>query len=188
MAVVIRGDFHKLKAWKQLFKTAPELMAPISKDGAEELLGFVQDGFRDQADPYGKPWPAKKIPDGRAVLVGETTRLRRGWHTERVGKKGFVIAPSVDYASAHQDPQPRAKWGGKALPRRAMVPYRGLPGAWRSALREVARDHMRRHFSSARDLSGGAGMGLLSAKKAGLKRTINAMALVKRVVRAVHGD
>ena len=185
MAVVIRGDFHKLKAWKQLFKTAPELMTPISEDGAEELLGKVQDGFRDQKDPYGQAWAPKKVPDGRAILVGETTRLRRGWHTERVGKKGFVIAPSVRYASAHQDPQPRAKWGGKALTRRAMIPYRGLPASWKQALREVARDHLRRHFTSSRSSNGPS---MLAAKKAGFKRKFNPIALAKRVIREVQGD
>lgn len=185
MAVVIRGEFHKLKAWKKLFDQAPGLMGPISKDGAEELLGLVQDGFRAQADPYGKPWPAKKVSDGRSILVGKTARLRRGWHTRPLGKKGFVIAPSVDYAVAHQDPKPRAKWGGKALPRRAMVPYRGLPAEWKSALREVARDHLRRHFTSSRIATG---RGLLSAKKAGMKRTLNPIALAKRVIREVQGD
>lgn len=186
MAVVIRGDFHKLKAWKQLFKTAPELMTPIAKDGAEELLGKVQDGFRDQKDPYGQPWAPKKVPDGRAILVGETTRLRRGWHTERVGKKGFVIAPSVVYASAHQDPQPRARWGGKALTRRAMIPYKGLPAAWKQELREVAREHLRNHFTSSKSSGGGASM--LTAKMAGAKRSLNPMALAKRVIRSVQGD
>jgi hypothetical protein len=186
MAVVIRGDFHKLKAWKQMFKTAPEVMVPISKDGAEELLGLVQDGFRDQKDPYGEPWAPKKIPDGRAILVGETTRLRRGWHTEKVARKGFVIAPSVQYASAHQNPQRRPQWAGKALKRRAMIPYKGLPGVWKKALREVARDHLRRHFSSSHSSSGGRS--LLAGKMAGLKRSTNPIALAKRVIREVQGD
>jgi phage gpG-like protein len=189
MAVVIRGDFHKLKRWKQLFDEAPELMEPISKDGAEELLGKVQDTFREQADPYGKAWPTKKVPDGRSILVGETTRLRRGWHTERVGKKGWVIASSVDYATAHQNPQVRANWGKrpgslKQLPRRAMVPYKGLPAEWKAALREVARDHLRRHFSSSQS---SGGVGLVGAKLAGLKRSFNAIALLKRAVREVQG-
>jgi len=186
MPVVIRGDFHKLKAWKELFKTAPELMAPIAKDGAEEILGLIQDGFRAQADPYGQAWAPKKIPDGRSILVGETTRLRRGWHTERVGKKGFVVASSVKYASAHQDPRPRAAWGGKALKRRAMIPYRGLPASWKQALREVARDHLRRHFTSSR--GSGGGMGILSAKMGGAKRKFNPIALAKRVIREVNGE
>jgi phage gpG-like protein len=186
MPVTIRGDFHKLKEWKHLFKTAPDLMEPIAKDGAEELLGLVQDTFRDQKDPYGQAWAPKKVPDGRAILVGETTRLRRGWHTERVGKKGFVIAASVKYASAHQDPRPRKQWGGKALTRRAMIPYKGLPGAWKQALREVARDHLRRHFSSSRGSSGG--VGILAAKMGGAKRKLNPIALAKRVVREVQGD
>jgi hypothetical protein len=186
MAVSVRGDFHKLKAWKALFDKAPELLKPMSNDMAEELLGFVQDGFRSQADPYGDGWPAKKVDDGRSILVGKTTRLRRGWHTERVGNRGFVIAPSVFYAIAHQDPKPRPKWGGKRLPRRAMVPYRGLPDKWQRALSEIANDHMHAHFTSSKSPS--TGRSFVKAKLAGLKRKTNAMALVKRALREVQGD
>lgn len=187
MSVSIRGDFGKLKRWKVSLKTAPELMVPISKDGAEELLGFVQDGFRAQADPYGVPWPAKKVDDGRSILVGKTTRLRRGWHVKAARRNRFIISPSVDYAAAHQDPRPRAKWGGKKLPRRAMVPYRGLPPEWSRALKSVVREHMREHFLGGSKSSAGR-MSLVQAKLAGTKRKFNAIALIKRAVREVQGD
>lgn len=187
MSIVIRGDFHRLKAWAKMFEGTPELLKPMSKDMAEELLGKVQDGFRDQRDPYGQAWAPKKIPDGRAVLVGETTRLRRGWHVEKTNAHGFKIIPSVKYAIAHQDPQPRAKWGGKALPRRAMVPFRGLPDSWKKDMKDVVRDHFKRHFTSARR-AGGGGMSFLSAKLAGVKRSLNPIALAKRVIREVQGD
>lgn len=186
MAVTIRGDFRKLKGWKEALKKAPEVMTPISKVGAEELLGFVQDGFRAQADPYGVPWPAKKVDDGRAILVGKTTRLRRGWHIVAARKNRFVIAPSVDYAAAHQDPRPRAKWGGKKLPRRAMVPYKGLPAPWKDALRDIAHEQLREHLLGSRSRTGR--MSMAQAKIAGLKRTFNPTALIKRAVREVQGD
>ena len=132
------GDFHKLKEWEALFKTAPELMGPLSQDAAEETLLLVQETFRRQSDPYGIRWPPKKRSDGRAVLTGKTSRLRSGWHIERRGKFAWAIAPSVKYAAAHQDPRPRSGWGKRPgsmtqLPRRAMVPYRGLPDEWREA-------------------------------------------------------
>jgi phage gpG-like protein len=187
MAVVVRGNFGKLKGWREALKKAPELMVPISKDGAEELLGKVQDGFRAQADPYGAPWAPKKFDDGRAILVGKTTRLRRGWHVKAATRKRFVISPSVDYAAAHQDPRPRPKWGGKKLPRRAMVPYRGLPKAWADSMREVVREHMREHFLKSSS-SSRAGMSIVQAKLAGMKRKFNAIALIKRAVRKVQGD
>lgn len=190
MAVSVRGDFHKLKAWKTLFEKAPELLKPMSQDMAEEILGLVQDGFRSQSDPYGEAWAPKKRDDGRSILVGKTSRLRRGWHREKVNERGFVIAPSVKYATAHQDPRARKGWGKRPgaltrLPRRAMVPYRGLPPDWRKALTSIARDHLRAHFTSSRS---SAGRSLVASKIIGLKRRFNAIALVKRALREVQGD
>lgn len=190
MAIVIKGDFHRLKAWKKMFEGAPELLAPMSKDMAEELLGKVQDGFRSQSDPYGQPWAPKKRSDGRSILVGNTARLRRGWHVEKTNAHGFKIIPSVRYALPHQDPKPRARWGGKSLPRRAMVPYRGLPADWKRSMNEVAKDHLRKHFTRKSRASAGfsgGGMSFISAKLSGLKRRFNIVALARRVAKEVQG-
>src|SRR5687768_17211456 len=113
-------------------RTAPKALEDMSKALAEETITLIADGFREQRDPYGDKWTPKQAQDGRQTLVGQTARLKTGWHVQTASKRGFRVVPSVNYASAHQSPRPRARWGGKSLPRRMMIPTRdrGLPKAW----------------------------------------------------------
>jgi len=73
-------------------------MRSLTDNLAEEALDLVEERFASQTDPYGKRWPKKVFPDGRSVLVGKTTHLRRGWKQTRSDGKGFRISPSVTYA------------------------------------------------------------------------------------------
>lgn len=184
MAGRVSGDLDVLANWQRALETIPKAIDQVSAPVAETFLGFVQEGFAQQKDPYGNPWAPKKKPDGRSILVGRTTRLRRGWHVVK-HKRGFTIAPTVDYAAAHQAPKPRQKWGGKSLQRRMMVPTasRGLPRKWTQAAKDVSLAILLSHMRKSK----GAGMGLVTAKIAGLKRRFNPMALVRKAYRAIEG-
>lgn len=195
--VVVGGDFKLLEAWEQALGNAPEVLGGMSRGMAEEALDLVQEGFATETNPYGEPWPAKKVDDGRAVLVGKTARLRRGWSIRRAGKGSFMIAPSVTYAAAHQDPQKRAGWGTRPgsytqLPQRMMVPGsgRGLPTSWSNALESVAEDHLAAHFgkkAARRAITASGGIGFVGHKLIGFKRQFNAVALLRKLVKAVSG-
>lgn len=135
----IKAEKAKLRRWRRKFSISRQLMNEISKAVAEEAIGLIQDGFREQRDPYGRPWAPKKRPDGRAILVGKTTRLRRGWHVESSKRGQVVIAPSVDYATYHQT-------GTKHMVARKMVPDRTLPAEWDSAIDEAVLEVLRRNL------------------------------------------
>lgn len=186
MPTRMSGDFDVLKRWQKQLGNSPKLLADMSAAMAEETITLIADGWRNQSDPYGDPWKPKKADDGRQILVGKTARLRDGWHVVKARRAGWTVAPSVDYASPHQDPKPRPAWGGKSLPRRMMIPTRGrgLPRSWSNAYGEVAAGHIESHFARG----GGQGVGFITGKIVGLKRRFNPMALVRRAVREVEGD
>lgn len=184
--VTVGGDFKKLEDWEKALASTDKLLGVMSRDMAEEVLGLVKEGWRKQADPYGQPWKAKKRPDGRQILVGKTARLKGGWHIKNASGKGFTVAPSVNYGGYHQT-------GTKRIPQRMMVPTksRGIPKEWRTALNEIAVDHLAAHFGSkkaARAVSRAGGMGFVKGRLVGLKRRFNIKALLRKAVRSVSGE
>jgi hypothetical protein len=175
----------KLTEWERLMKTAPKALAEMSQAMAEETVTLISDGFRSETDPYGDRWKPKQARDGRKTLSGKTSRLKR-WQVERANKGGFRVSPTVNYAAPHQSPRPRPEWGGKALPRRMMIPSaeRGLPRAWSRAYTEIGISVLSDHFSKR----GGKGMSFISSTKAGLKRRFNWKALARKAVGAISGE
>lgn len=102
MRIKVGDGLTKLKKFRDKLANAPKLIEAIADNAAEAVNDLVAQCFADQANPYGEPWPDKVFDDGRAVLVGNTTRLRRSWHVVKIGKGKRRIAPNVNYASYHQ--------------------------------------------------------------------------------------
>lgn len=182
----VAGDFDKLEAWETALGTIDKTLESMSRDMAEETVGFVKERWRQQADPYGRRWKPKKRKDGRQILVGKTARLKGGWHVKRTSRGGFTIAPSVDYAGFHQT-------GTKFIPARHMVPTkeRGIPKELARAYNEIALDHLSAHLGSrkaARALRKFGGVGFVKGRLTGLKRRFNLRALVRKAMRAAAGE
>lgn len=135
---------NPLKKLQRMLDDPQRLMSAISGSLAEETVNMIKDGFRAETDPYGDRWKPKKYPDGRKTLSGPTSRLKTGWHIKAQNGSGFVVAPAVGYAAAHQDPG-RTGDGKLRRPRRMMVPSaeRGLPEHWARAYGEVTIDALR---------------------------------------------
>jgi phage gpG-like protein len=142
----VKGDFGTLSDWEQLFRNANTLVETQSEELAEQMIELVKDGFDNVTDPYGRKWDRKKRPDGRPVLTGATGRLRAGWHIVSARRRGFHIAPSVEYAAYHQAPRYNRR------PTRMMVPVMslGLPPAWQRAMFPIALDAAADYFSGSR--------------------------------------
>jgi phage gpG-like protein len=158
-----RGGDKALADFKRAIETSPQVLDSISRNLAEETVGLIKDGFRREADPYGGRWKPKKIADGRKVLSGKTSRLKGGWHVASADRRGFVVAPAVDYATYHQS-------GTRKMAARPMLPDgRGIPDSWQDAWEGIISDVLSHHFRKV-----GSG-----------KRRINVKALVRKVMRAV---
>jgi phage gpG-like protein len=177
------GDSKRMEEWAGALGSANQLLEAMSRNLAEESVGLIKDGFRAQADPYGKPWQPKKYDDGRAILTGRTGNLRTGWHVTKSTRGGFTVAPSVRYAVHHQFGAPRAK-----IPKRMMVPGKGrLPQAWRDAFNESTQELLAAHFGGTTRPSA-KGASFITAKIGGLKRRFNAAALLRKVMKKVSGE
>lgn len=140
MTVRIKVDGARdLARLQRQVKRAPRLLDAIGLQVGEEFLGLVQDGFREQRNPFGRAWAPKKRPDGRAILVGRTTRLRRSWHLERTARGVITIASSVVYT-------PHIQHGTRRMVARKMIPDDELPPSWNAALNETAIELLELHF------------------------------------------
>jgi hypothetical protein len=190
MRITVDGDFKKLEDWERALASADKLLTVMSRDMAEEALNLTKEGWRKQANPYGKRWKGKKHLDGRQVLVGNTARLKGGWYIRKASRSGFTIAPSVGYAGYHQT-------GAKHMVQRLMVPVgsRGLPQEWRDNMKEIIGEHFSAHFGSKRAVrslkSKGAaagGMGFVKGRLVGMKRRFNLQALMRKAMKAVSGE
>lgn len=175
---------NNLASWREVMRTAPAMIGQLGEEAAHELLDLTLEGFRTSKNPYGEPWQQKKVDDGRRVLIGKTLQLRK-WSVVKKGNGRWSIQPSPtagDYAGAHQDPRPRARWGGKSLPQRMMIPSkaRGLPPKWREQIEESIADSI---HALAGGSTGGAGIGMIGYKIIGLKRRFSLPAILKRAAR-----
>lgn len=140
MSIRVKVDDRELRRFRAKFRRTPALLEALSVNVGEEFLGLVQDGFREERDPWGRGWKKPKaVPDGRPLLVGKTTRLRRSWHIERTARGVITIASGVVYAKYHQT-------GTRRMVARKMVPDDELPPAWNAALQETAQEVLSRHF------------------------------------------
>lgn len=173
----VKGADKELDQFIQLLKTAPDLLPDMSRQLAEETVGLIAEGFRDEKDPYGQRWKPKLRKDGRKTLSGKTSRLKK-FSIVRTGKGGFTVASSVGYAGFHQH-------GTKHHPRRPMLPDgRGMPRTWEGPLSEVITETLERHFSQP----AGGGSSWLQHKLIGFKRRISPEALLRKAVKAIASE
>jgi hypothetical protein len=133
----LTGAFDKLARWeRQLGKISDARTAfEIADTMADSALGLVAEGFGRESDPYNSRWAAKKRPDGRPILRGETNRLVQ-WRKQFVNQHGYRIQSLAPYSRFHQS-------GTRRMVARRMVPGRSLPPKWASVFRGVftARMH-----------------------------------------------
>lgn len=145
MTVTVTGNgAKKMLDWVGLLKNGHILVEMQSKALAEVAITLIGEGFERERDPYGRKWAAKKKPDGRKILHGETSRLRTGWHVVSARRRGFHVAPSVDYAAHHQAPRFNRR------PFRMMVPTMslGLPKLWQRDMNPVAIGIAKAYFKA----------------------------------------
>lgn len=102
--MALKGDFARLHRYvKQVERLgSPDAMQSLTDNLAEEAIDLIVEGMGKGVDPYGKKHAPKVFPDGRSLLVGNTTRLLRGWKRTRSDGRGFLVTPSVEYAKYHQ--------------------------------------------------------------------------------------
>ena len=102
--------------------------AKLAQNLAEEARHQVDDGFRQQRDPYGKPWAPLRRRKGQ-ILV-DTGRMRASTATEPA-PDGFRLEITATYSAYHQygtKPSQRAERGARQNARGRFVSARARTG------------------------------------------------------------
>jgi phage gpG-like protein len=130
-----------------------------AREGAKVLEQRVRQTFRDEADPWGTPWPphspvtlARREKRGNASIqkLIDTGAMFDSLHTEESGDGFDVVIGGADmWPGVHQEGNPNNRMFGKALapiPARPMFPIRNdrvdLPGEWAQAILAPLEDLM----------------------------------------------
>lgn len=137
---------------------------------AEEAVELTRQTFENEANPYGEKWAALKYRSGR--ILQKTGGLKSSVHVATSGKR-FTVKLGRSYGAFHQ-------LGTRKMPRRAMLPYRGMPLGWKQAFNEVAEERIGRKIASAgarggRIASRGGGAALAGLARRAIQRGFDAI-------------
>lgn len=96
----------------------------LSRQLAEQALQLIDDGFKNERDPYSKRWAPTRQPHQILQLSGD---LRRSFGIARLAADGFEVRSDIVYGVYQQ-------------PKRNMVPTTalGLPEKWQREFDRVA--------------------------------------------------
>jgi phage gpG-like protein len=196
-----------MNSWQQALNELPKAMRQMPRDMAEEAVELTRQTFETETDPHGAKWAPLKLRTGR--ILQKTAGLKNSIHAKASGKR-FTIGVGKSYASypqrgtgiygpRGQKIRPlRAKALGpiggkffrsvKGSPRRAMIPYLGMPAKWASAFSEVAEERIGKRLVSTGGRSAGGGRSLVGNKLAGFKRSTSATALLRKAYNAISEE
>lgn len=139
----ITGSFQGLERLGKKFANvaSAKFRRGLTSALAKESLRLIEQGFRNETDPYGHKWRALKRKRKGKGILDRTGKMRKSFRAVGTGE-GVQITNSTDYASHHQFGAPKAK-----VPRRQMVPMTetgALGRLWGKAYKKVAGDFLRK--------------------------------------------
>ena len=73
---------------------------PALAEAGAALVTRIQLGFRDSQTPWGTPWAALELRDGKPLR--DTGRLGNSITYRVIGKTGFEVGTTIPYAPTHQ--------------------------------------------------------------------------------------
>jgi phage virion morphogenesis protein len=120
-------------------------LTPVMTDVGEYLQRRVDDGFRTETDPYGKPWAKlasstlrQKVRQKRILKILQSRGTMRGTLTYRASRDRVLIGFNVFYADFHQR-------GTVRVVKRQLLPdaARGLPAQDVAAIVSIAEDYLK---------------------------------------------
>jgi phage virion morphogenesis protein len=119
-------------------------LTPAMADVGEYLQRRVDDGFRDEKDPYGQPWAKlasstlrQKTKQKRILKILQSRGTMRGTLTYQASRDRVRVGFNVYYADFHQR-------GTKRMVKRQLLPdaVRGLPVQDAAAIVAIVQDYL----------------------------------------------
>jgi phage gpG-like protein len=138
--VAFSGPHARLEKLAREIKNLPDVRARLNQELASRALELVQEGFRNQHDPYGQDWAPlaastlrgrRHGPKKRSPRILEDTGIGRNSYSARADENGFRVGSIVMYMRFHQ-------LGTRNMPSRKTVPSGPAAGEWSSPLRTTA--------------------------------------------------
>jgi phage gpG-like protein len=128
--VDILAGLERLQRVLVEFDQLPRRVAMLA---APAITKALQKEFTSGNDPHGRKW--KKLATGKPSHLTLSGKLRKGTRAALMpgGRKGLRIILGAKYGSFHQT-------GTRTMPARRILPDKGMPASWRTALERAHRE------------------------------------------------
>ena len=137
-------DFSSLDAFLETLRGLPALCEESAAEVAEEFKAETDRNIKAQRDPYGHLWYPSK--DGLPVLLnaGEHVTTKATGTLIEIKLTGVEVRHHIGNARGYRGGS--AKLGGF---RRAIIPYKTLPGPFKAVCRRVLERKYNANFRKA---------------------------------------
>lgn len=168
--MAMTGDFNALHSLTARIGElrSPSLRRDLAAFMGAEALSQIEEGFRNQRDPYGRAWPqSMRARQMGGQTLTERATLRRSFSQGGVHARpdGFTVGSNVVYAKAHQKGATITPRSAKALafrlpggpfvitrsvtlPKRQIIPEGNLGPIWGPAFEQAAEDFIDAHLGN----------------------------------------
>lgn len=124
----LTGDFPALARLQADLNRLAEVPSAAAREASRDISRLLAREFATSTDPYGRAWkPLKRKRRGGRVLV-KTGALKAGTVARPLPGAGIGVELGASYGLYHQTGTRRG------LPRRPILPDRGLPASWNEAV------------------------------------------------------
>lgn len=114
------------------FDRLKNLLPKASQSIEDDISEDIDEKFRAGKDPYGKPWPPRKLSYPHPIL-NRTGFLMKSFHVRVIKKDDILIENTAPYAGyVHR--------GTRFNPPRRLIPTRStLPATWKRIIEKNLR-------------------------------------------------
>lgn len=117
-------------------KALSRVPSKAASQAAGDIKGLIAEQFAGEADPYGNAWASHsgatvKRWGEHAIL--DLSGAMKSIDVRPSSGAGITVTLGADYGRFHQT-------GTRNMPRRAVLPYAGLPARWSDAIRAACED------------------------------------------------
>jgi phage gpG-like protein len=100
MAIRLTGDFARIGRKIAQLEKPQEGLRRVAEAMADETLTLINEGFAEEADPYGEKWAPLVLRTGK--ILQNTGGMAASWHRKSASSRGFRVANGKKYAKWHQ--------------------------------------------------------------------------------------
>ena len=120
-----------LASFSRSLRALSRIPSRAAGDASDSIKSLIAEQFAAEADPYGNAWAPHAESTvkrwGEHAILDLTGELK-SFSVRPSGGAGITVTLGADWGRFHQT-------GTRNMPRRAVLPYAGLPARWSDAIR-----------------------------------------------------